>query len=277
MADEAMRLGLYESRTIMALTTRAAGVHEQKLAIEGNSLLSTVFVESLDPGAAVSVTYHDAGVGEDAGEDILVGSHPTLTLVGSNRRVLAPFHNKPRLVVTVTGGQARFGVYVTVIQQIAVDLLNALHLDAALANLASDVGIGVSIYDPVQGKFFLWRGAGGVPEVELANAAGEVREIEATISPGPIDVLLSETVPVGETWRIHYGEVACRAYTRWRLELDGARIGGGVTGPAREHDRAAMPGYVEASAGQVIEVRYTYASGPSNIDIDGFIGITRIL
>lgn len=273
MAEEVIRLALYESRTIVPLATRAPGpAFTQKMAIEANSLLSTVFVESADVGASLVVEYHDAGAGEDAGEDILVGAHPPLTTTGSNRRVIAPFHNKPRLVFTVTGGSVRFGVYVTVVQQIAVDLINALHLDAAAANLASDEGIGVSIYDPVQGKFFLWRGSNGVPEFALTDRPGSVLEGTASVTPGPEAALLSATVPGGQTWQLRYGEVCCQGYGRWRLVVDGTRIAGGATGPAREHDRSSLPGFVEAVAGQIVELLFTYYEGPADMTVDSFVG-----
>ena len=46
MAEDILRLGQFESKAIVALETRPVGVYIQKMAVAGNSILSTVFVES---------------------------------------------------------------------------------------------------------------------------------------------------------------------------------------------------------------------------------------
>ena len=112
--EDIIRLNPFESRAIISLGSIGPGVYLQKLATIGNSLLSTVYVESLDLGASVHVEYFDYGSGPDAGEIYPLSSHAVLTSTGSNRIEVFNHHDKPTVKATVSGGTVRFGVYLTV-------------------------------------------------------------------------------------------------------------------------------------------------------------------
>ena len=146
-----IKLSEFESRDILPLGTRGIGVYEQRLSIQGNGLLSTVYVETISAGASVLVQYFDRTTGIDNGEYLPLQNHPSLTSIGSSKISVTGFHDKPTVRATVSGGSVRFGLYGTV--------KNLSELDANMAsqdqqaNLTQSKGLLVGGYDSTEGKF----------------------------------------------------------------------------------------------------------------------------
>jgi hypothetical protein len=271
-------LGEYETKTLLEVESRAAGTTFVKMMLRGNSLLSSVFVKSITAGATLAVNYFDTTTGDEATpERFNLNSHALITdtAAGTTFRILVPrIHNKPQLEVIVTGGTVEFGVYATLVGDFP---LSGNIIDGQLANLLADGGIPISVYDPGDGKFYLLRGASGFIGVDVEGPGqGIVLEATASIATGPEASILSSVVPVGKTWRMAYGAVVCRGYGRWRLTVDGARIAGGATGPEKPHDEARIPRKLEATAGQTVELFYTYNIGPPGMPIDAFVGLVEV-
>lgn len=268
----------FDTNELLKLESRAPDTYNAKMMIRGNSLLSSVYVKSITPGATLKVNYFDTTTGTDGiGERFDLNSHALIddTAAGKTFRLVIPrIHNKPQVEVIVAGGTVEFGVYITVIADFPI---TGSILDGQEAALAGDGGIPIVVFDPADGKFYLLRGTGGALAVDPdAVGLGHVFTGVGAISPGPETVVISETVPAGKTWRLRYGEIACRGFGKWRLLRDGVLIAGGVTSAAREHDRVSLPQGLVATAGQVIELRYTYTHGPASIDISAFLGVTII-
>jgi len=271
MAEQQFRIGLYQSIFILKPTTvLPVGSHEFRIFPEGNSLLSTIFVDSA--GGTVSAEWFDFG----AGKEELPASRTSLGLHGphsaseTSRIVVTRIHSNARVVVTVTGGPAAIGLYATVVSDFP---LNANILDGQTGNLTVDGGLPIAVYDDLLNQFFLLRGTQGALIVDVDGVGeGKVISSSGVYSPGIEVSLSSGVVPIGKTWRINYAEVVARSHTRWRILLDGTRVGGGATGPANIHDRVSLPANVKATTGQTVELKLTYSSGPANLDIDSFIG-----
>lgn len=131
MANEVIRLENAQTRDLLLLDSRGPGVYRKKLLIEGNSLLSTVWVNSIDPGASVEVRYYDVTSGRDLGEEGTLPSHPAITSATTdhNKITVTPFHNNPVMEATVTGGNVKFSVWGTVVSSFATDIGQALVFD----------------------------------------------------------------------------------------------------------------------------------------------------
>lgn len=238
LANEIIKLGLYESRPIVNLMTLAPGLYTQRLLTQGNSLLSTVFVESVDPGASVSVRYYDFTVGASVGEEDELATHVTLNTPISFDRITVPrLHDKPVVEITVTGGSVRFGVYVTVVASFATDLDQALKIDGQVADLLKDKGIPIHLYDETLGKFFFLRGDMGVIPVSF-NEAGDnfILGGDDITTPGVIQELIVDTVPALKNRKLSKARVVCRAHSAYEITADGVIIGSGMTGPERPCD-----------------------------------------
>ncbi len=160
MAPERLiRLSLYETRAVIPLATYPAGVFEQPLHIEGNSILSSVFYQA-GPGS-VKVDYYDTTTGQDVGEIFNLDSHNLVSAPGTDRILVTRVHNKPIAKVTITGGPVTFGLYITVVASFASDLDSALVNDGQTANLLSDKALVAGTYDAVSGQFKFLRSLNG--------------------------------------------------------------------------------------------------------------------
>ncbi len=166
MAD-IISLAEFAHDAALPLVTRGIGTYSQKLKIFGNSLLSTVFVKSMSPGSSLQVNYWDSGVAPQEGERFDLNAH-TLIAAGdepiSNRIIVTRFHDKPVVEAIVSGGSVEFGVFISVVADFPVE---GSVLDGQTANLGADKGSPVALYDPSDGKFYLWRSSEGVAQVEV--------------------------------------------------------------------------------------------------------------
>ncbi len=267
------RLALYESAAIVPIRTFAPGVYFQKIHSEGNSLLSTVFLQSRDLGASISVRYYDAGVGEDLGEQIELAVHNTLsTPLSSDRITVARLHNKPVVELTVTGGNVTAGVFLTVVASFVTDLDQALQLDASTVNLLSDKGMPAMLYDQTQNKFFFLRGEGGVLPVSFSEAGDPVHlASQALTTPNVTQDLITDTVPVGKTRKLNQAFVACRQSGSYTITLDGVIIGSGRTGPANPNSIFTWNPRVSALAGQELKISFLQISGTPVVDVEAYL------
>lgn len=170
-----INLRSFESKDIIPLSTRFSGIYEQKLAIAGNSFLSTLYVESISVGASVFVEYFNTTT--DNSTAFALKAHPTLSTAVVNHQLLVTgFNDKPFVRCTVAGGTARFSVYVTVKSSSDVDSAIAV----SNANLPSaQKGLAVGGYDSTSDSFKL------LPiENDAVKVSGEL-EVQA---PGGLDV-----------------------------------------------------------------------------------------
>ena len=113
MSDAVQKLKLYESRAVVSLQARTPGVYLQQLTVEGDQLLSSVFVASAT--GSVLVEYFETTTGQDDGEAVPLEAHPSISTATTDKIYVTSHHNKPFIKMTVTGGTVRFGVYVTVL------------------------------------------------------------------------------------------------------------------------------------------------------------------
>lgn len=173
MPIDVITLRTGETIAAVDLGSRSAGTYYQKLSIQGNSLLSTIFIESIDVGTSLNVSFHETTTGEDAGEIVDLNNYVTLTSAHNGESIkllVTRIHNKPYIKYTITGaGQARFGLYVTVVNETASDIDSALVLDGQTADLTLDKGLQSVLYDADQNKFYFLRGSEGYLEVSQNN------------------------------------------------------------------------------------------------------------
>jgi hypothetical protein len=279
MAEEILRFSQYESKAIIPLSTRVPGVYIQKLAIAGNSILSSLFVESLDVGASVLVEYFDYGVGSDVGEEYFLNSHELLSIAQTTNRILiSNVHDKPYVKCTVVGGNVRFGVYTTVVVSSASDIDNALKKEAESVILTTDKGIPIVIYDTVSGDWRFARGTDGVQDVHIVGnvtigEGGTPTFIDASsvTTPGIEQTLASYTVPALNTFNLLSGTVVCRQECSFQMYGDGSLIGSGRTGPGNPNVNFTYRISRSFVAGKIIEVKATARSGSAPSDIECYL------
>lgn len=161
----------FESRPVVPVQTFGPGTYTQTFAIQGNSVLSSLFIYSMDAGSSVKVNYWDSGAGGDLSERYNLQSHPLLTGVSTytDRQTISRIHNKPNIEIVVTGGNVKLGIYVTVVSAFATDSGAALIAnDQPLSE--ADRGTPVVVLDPATGTWQFASGVNGVQNVSIDNA-----------------------------------------------------------------------------------------------------------
>lgn len=279
MAEQITRLGQFESKAIVALSDRTPGVYSLKLSIAGNSILSTVFVEDLDPGASVLVEYFDYGVGEDAGESYVLPAHDAVSSpLTSNRILISKLHDKPRLRATVTGGNVTFGVYATIVASSASDIDSALQRENEVVSLVTDKGIPITVYDAVNGVWRFARGELGIQDVRIVGnvAVGEPGaatfiDSETLTTPGLEQTLISYTVPAPFHFNLLSMQLACRSEASFKIYGDGSLIGSGRTGAAAPNVNFPYRVARTFLSGKIIEVKATARDGSAVAAIEAYI------
>jgi hypothetical protein len=134
-----VNLDQFETKAAYELESRGVGTVYQQMMIRGNSILSSVYVKSIDVGATLSINYYDTTTGDDGtGERFDLKSHAIITDAdaGKTFRIVVPrIHNKPKIEAIIAGGNVEFGVYITVV----ADFPNEESFSGATAQFAGAV------------------------------------------------------------------------------------------------------------------------------------------
>lgn len=226
------RLKTFDSVTPLSLETRGPGVYNEPFLIEGNSILSTIFIESCDPGATLLVSYWDSTTGTEVGEEYHLVDHKLMSAAGNDRLTVTRIHNKPNLRATVTGGNIRFGVYITVVSSFASDLDSALQFDGDLVNILRDKGIPIVTWDKDSGLWHFLTSTNGRLQVDVPNVIQTTQQVinfrryNQSLGVIPSDGIIKHidyTVPTGKRlfWLSGFG--ISDTWVKWYIDIDSVR------------------------------------------------------
>lgn len=265
----------FQTKAIVPIRTFEPGVYTRKMIIQGNSILSTLLVTECDAGASVAVTYFDYGLGSDLGEKFYHPPHTTISapnFVPPDRILITKIHDKPVCEITVTGGNVKLGIYVTVVASFASDLDSALVRDATTADLVSQKAIPIATYDQDQNKWYVLRSVGGVIPVAFSEAGDAVHlEAASTTTPGIAQDLISNTVPSGKVRKVTTAVVTSRTYGSYVVTINGDIIGSGRTGPGNTKDNITWNPRRNAQAGDLVKLTFTaHSDSPAN-DVEAYL------
>lgn len=225
-------LNEFDSDPILPLISRPPGVYEQPVMIKGNSLLSTVFVESADVGASVKVDWWDATTGKEVGEEYLLGGHDSISTSGIiSRETVTRIHNMPIVRATVSGGNAKFSVYITVVSSFASDLDAALQKHLEIIDFARDKALPIVTWDTTTDKWVFLQSTAGKLQVDVPGViqtnqqAINFRRYNQTpaMAKGAPTVHVDYTVPAG--YRLFWlaGSGSADSWVKWTVDIAGVR------------------------------------------------------
>ena len=282
------RLGLYESQIVLPFSanladlSRPPGIYKERVAIAANSILSTLWVKSIDPGASVSARWYDIGPGNDelTGERIYLSDHQTIsTNDTSDRRLITRLHNKAFVEVTVAGGSAVFGIYVTAVS----DFPMPGYVDGQPVIVSSDSGLASVIFDPTANKFYLTRGTAGVADVNVVGgtiyvgAPGQRFTLKSTVeTDGTWQTIIKEQVPVGKIWRLVSAKFLTPCIGRGDIIIDGISVDEALTSPAENNVMCLREPYDEVTESKWIEIKFKRNFGAVNADITVVATLTEV-
>lgn len=267
--NKVIRLDEFESQDILPLTVLTPETYQTPLLIQGNSLLSSVYVKSMDAGATLLVNYWDYSAGDRENERYDLSSHILITpslldpLKGyTNRLTVTRAHNKPVMEAIVSGGNVQFGVFITVVTAFASDLDAALQREGELVNFARDKGMPIMAYDEADLSFHMVRTRNGKMLVDagvqeftpqpittrkygiLENAAGS-----NTFSP-----VIEYTVPVGKKFVWIAGMGTANTDAAWRVSINGQPMLGRRNSMIAPDVYLGLSNVVELNAGETLTV-----------------------
>jgi len=281
MVAPAKNLNQFQTTHLLILEDRPAGFTITiPMLIEGNSLLSSVFVKSVTGSATVDINYFEttSGLIPDERRDI-DDAHPILSAASSepDQRLLTPFHNRIFCEVIVGGaGSIEFGIYVTVVNSFASLLDRSLKNHLEGVDLVNDQGMPWVLQDPDDGLWYLAKGSKGCltidGSVSTAPAGTAVfNDVQATTTPGVEQTLFSFSVPALTTRNLTSLIVTCRLPTTFNLYAGGAIIATGRTGAGNPN-----AGFVWAPArgiatGVTVELKLLARAGLPATDAEAYL------
>lgn len=276
MANTVIRLKTAQTRDLLPLESRGAGTYIVDLLIEGNSLLSTVFVKSIS--GSVKVNYHESTTGRDEGERKDLTSHPLITAANTtnpSKLTVTPFHNSPQLEVIVTG-TAEFSVYGTVVNSFATDLDAALIFDNEDFVSDANKAIPIACLDDDTNKLFFLRCKDGALITDPI-AAGDPTYIDgvALSTPGVEQTLGSSVVPADKTRLVSKIKVSCFQPGTWIAYADGAIIGSGRTSAGQPDSFIDIQPRRSIAALSTFTLKFTARPGPAS-DVSFHVMATEI-
>jgi len=283
IVNSTLSLGENKTGNPFPLESRGPGTYRTKLAIRGNSLLSSVFVKSISAGATLKVNYWDTTTGtEQSPERYDLTSHDLITDTdaGTTFRITVPrIHFKPQIEAIVTGGTVEFGIHVTVVQTFVSDIDNALIRDGDTFVSTTNKAIPIACLDETTGELYFVRCTNGLLPTS-GGAPGIPKQFTTTngleTTPGTEQTIISETVPTGKIWHLIETDMMCRAFGSFKIEVAGTRVGSGRTG---SHDNPMQKytwnPYYDATAGQIVVVKYCGNTNSSKRALEGYLKLTE--
>lgn len=152
----------FQTQELFPLREVSPGTYHIPLQIEGNSLLSSLLVTDVAVGATVTVNYFQTTTGEEYAERSPLVSHTT-KFAGSQAAdtiIVARVHLKPVCEIVISGGNATFGLMVTMVSAFASDIESCLFKDQ-YSVVGGERGIPMMTIDDDTGKMLFLRTKGG--------------------------------------------------------------------------------------------------------------------
>jgi hypothetical protein len=274
--DISKNLNEFQSTHNLVLESRPAGFSQRiRMMIQGNSLLSSVFVKSITGSPTLSVKYFEITTGLEADEQRFLGNqHPLITAASTtpDQKLLTPFHNKLFCDVEVTGtGSVEFGIYVTVVASFASLLDQALRNHLEDVDLANDQGMPWVLQDPSDGKWYLAKGDKGCLTVTNAPGTGTYVDVQTVTTPGVEQTIFSTVIAAGTTKNLTSLYISCRLPTVFNLEAGGVTIASGRTGASTPNAKVTWAPARPIASGTTLELKLLARAGLPSTDVEAYL------
>jgi len=276
------RLNLYDSIQLLPVQLLVPGTRFVAAAPFGNSILSTLWVKSVEVGASIEVKWFDYGPGPELypGEKVYLKSHKIISSSDvSDRVVISKIHNKAIAEIIVTGGNVEAGIFITSISSFPVD---APYPDGVTYNSENDAGNAQVLLNDGDGKFYIWRGTQeGAANVNITGGTileapfnVKILSQQAQTTPAINQVLINANVPSGKNWRLRNLKLATRAYGKFIITANSVIIGEGFTGPAESNAKYEIFPYWPIASALNIKVEFIQSYGPA-MDVSAYLQLTE--
>lgn len=285
-----LQLKEFQSLEIVDYTTLGPDTYIRRIDAFGNSLLSSVFVKSMDPGATILVRYWDTSSGEKQDERYDLATHIEITpdmlhpTYGFTHRItVSRIHNKPNCEIIITGGNVAFGVYGTIVSTSASDMDQALRSEGQDADFTRDKGLAPVLYDAAQNKWYFSRSDQGYQLIKLADDGVVGTRVPLRSADGLMTdagnwvACITDTVPVGKLRHLHSARVTttmdCEVQVIVKDELDAeTRIASGRVGASSPNCFITWKPTELVEAGKEIRVEVRARDGSVARAVEAYLG-----
>jgi hypothetical protein len=227
----------FETSAILERIVRAPETYRRLIAVSGNSVLSSVFVQAMDPGATLDIRYWDTTTGSEITEEYNLGNHLQITPAHlgvkgfTNRIIITKVHNKAFVDAVVAGGNVTFGLYATIVSSFASDLDAALKLEGEAIDLIEDHGLPITVFETSTNTWKFLRAINGRLQVDVPSGIQVTQVIpnlrrygqSVALNPSVITTHVDYTVPVGKQFTWISGRGSASTWCRWIVTVDGSR------------------------------------------------------
>jgi hypothetical protein len=269
-----IRLNQFQTSIAIPLESYVSDTYERRLTLSGNSLLSTVYVTAMDPGATLQVNYWEYTTGELTGERRDIAEHPLISAgdfstITPHIKIVAPFHREPQLEAIVTGGNVEFSVYLTCLTSFASAQDNSLILDGDTFDPLNDLAQPIACLDEDTNTLNFLRCKNGVIPSDPIYLGTAFRESgTVTPTPGTDETLTSFTV-TSTSRLISTVRVTGRQPGRWRLLSDSSLVCSGRIGAGNHNDTFDIVPRETIANGSLVELKFESRNTPNpGSDVD---------
>jgi len=259
----------YQSGELFEREARAPGTYIQIGEARGNSILSSVFINSIAAGATLKVNYYDTTTSPELGQrydlvghDLITDATAPLTTL---RVLVSRIHHKIVAEAIVTGGTIDFSLYATVVSSSASDLDQSLVRDGDTFIPETNKGIPIVCLNEATGELEFIRCPLKVSIVSDASD-GTPYYIRGKVnaSPGNTVTVFTDTVPALTTRYLKTLWVTAYNDADFSLEAGGVEVAAGRI-VSTVHQNVEFNFYPPRpiSTGTVIELKYSSESEPN--------------
>jgi hypothetical protein len=148
-----VQFGEFQSITLFEIESKAPNTYRIPLQVKGNSILSSLLVTELDPGASIKVNYFQTTSGNITTERSELTGHTIKTLPDNEADtiIVARMHSKPVCEVVIEGGNVKFGLMATMVSAFATDIESSLFMDNYIVQ-GKERGLPVMAIDDDDGQ-----------------------------------------------------------------------------------------------------------------------------
>jgi hypothetical protein len=265
----------FQSIVAVELGTYTTSTVDIEMAIEGNSILSTLFVSAMTPGSSITVEYYDAMTGQSEGEYFPLAAHPVVIAPPvTNRLTVTRIHNRPVARITIVG-TVRFSLYVTVVSSFATDLDAALQFEGDYINLARHKGMPIAAYETTTDEWSFLRTTSGRLQVDVPNVIQTTQQLINKVLTGQSLVALPATtynhidytVPASKQLFIAGARGYSDSWTNWEMIVNGVTLVQQRNNQIRPDVDIKMPAPYRLVAGDQLIINATNVSDYNNNSI----------
>lgn len=257
------RLAEFDSAGIVELQTLTDTILDIETLIEGNSILSTVFLSAVSVGGSLLVEYYDDTLGRHEGEFYSLNSHKLLTTpLQVDRLTVTRIHNKPKARITVIG-TCRFSVYLTVISSFASDLDAALQFEGDLVDVNRDKGMPITAYETTTNEWSFLRTLNGRLQVDVPNVIQTTQQLinkrlfklTSPAIPATENLDIMYTVPLNKKLYLAGGKGWSDSWASWEILIDDVVYDYAHNNQVNPQVTLGLPAPMALVAGQVLKIK----------------------